>query len=86
MSAFVANLKVDAGEDMGKRAKQTHAFFRTFMPKIDPKVCLHVTNQITFNPVVMFGDAKTTAGGEAIKYYSTYRVFLTGKAKMSLLP
>ena len=79
VSAF---MKDQTGEDMGKKAKHLHDLFRAVLPLIDDKVSFHFTNQVTFSPGVMFGDTKTTTGGEGPKYYTTYRVALTDKNKI----
>ncbi len=67
------------GEDMGRKAKHLHSLFRELMPLLDTKISMQLANQVTFNPSIMFGNNKTTTGGEALKYYSTYRLLLDEK-------
>ena len=76
LSAFGSS---QGGEDMGRKAKQLHSLFRDVIPLVDIRVSLHFTNQVTFLPGVMFGNPKTTTGGEAPKYYTTYRLGLETK-------
>lgn len=70
------------GEDMGKKAKNLHAFFRRVIPLIDKKCSLQLANQVFFNPGVMYGDNKSTSGGESVKYYASYRVLVDNKKQI----
>lgn len=76
LSAFASSQE---GEEMGRKAKQLHALFREIIPLVDIRTSMHFTNQVTFTPGVMFGNPKTTTGGEAPKYYTTYRLGLETK-------
>ena len=64
------------GEEMGRKAKALHSLFRKLTSYLGPKMAMHFSNQVTFKPGIMFGDPRTTTGGEAPKYYSTFRIFL----------
>jgi recombination protein RecA len=60
------------GEDMGKVAKQNHRGFREFLPYVDKKVMVLFANQITYKIGILFGNPKTSTGGTAPIYYSSY--------------
>jgi len=78
LSAFAST--VDIGkEDMGKVAKHIHAMFRNALPTIHAKVFVGFVVHITYKTGIVFGETKTTAGGEAPKYYATYRIQLSDK-------
>ena len=62
--------------DMGKKAKSIHELFRRVIPLMDDKTSLNFTNQRTFKVGVLFGNPETTTGGEAPKFYATYRIKL----------
>ena len=76
ISSFYSKQK---GEDMGRKAKHLHSLYKKVLPFVDSKVSFNYANQITFKPDVMFGNAQTTTGGEAPKYYSHFRLFLDNK-------
>lgn len=65
--------------DMGKKAQSLHNLFRTLLPYVNKRTALHFTNQRTFKVGMMFGDPSTTTGGEAPKYYTTYRIKLDNR-------
>lgn len=76
ISAFCDPLALDK-TDMGQRAKELHRFFRKIIPIIDSKTIINVSNHITFKPGILFGNPKTTSGGESVRYYSTFRIEFT---------
>jgi len=65
--------------DMGKKAGSLHKLFRAIIPYVNKRTSLHFANQKTFKIGVMFGNNETTTGGEAPKYYSTYRLGLNDR-------
>jgi len=75
ISAFDDPLSIDK-IDMGKRASQFHRFFRKIIPNIDERASLNISNHITYKPGIVYGNPKTTAGGESPKYYSSFRIEL----------
>ncbi len=60
------------GEDMGKVAKQNHRGFRELLPYVDKRVMVLFANQITYKIGILFGNPKTSTGGTAPIYYSSY--------------
>ena len=76
ISAF---MKEGDKADMGKRAQSWHNLFRAILPYIDNKTSFHFSNQRTFKIGVLFGDNTTTTGGEAPKFYTSYRLKLDDK-------
>ena len=71
--------KTQLGEDMGRKAKALHSLFRQVLPLVDSRTSFHFANQVIFNPGIMFGDTKTTTGGEGPKYYTSFRLSLDDK-------
>lgn len=65
-----------------RRAKALHAAFRKFLPYLDSKVMLLVANHVTYKVGVMFGDPRTSASGESVKYYNHVRFALEDKRKV----
>jgi len=78
ISAFSRGGKAEKS-DMGKKAQSLHGLFREILAHMDRRTSFHFTNQRTFKVGVMFGDPETTTGGEAPKYYTTYRIKLDDK-------
>jgi len=73
ISAFDDPLAINK-QDMGKKASQIHRFFRKIFKHMDNKTSINISNHITYKPGLMFGNPKTTSGGEAPRYYSNYRL------------
>lgn len=81
ISAFMKTGKVDK-EDMGRKARQLHELFRSVLSKVDSRTLFMFTNQVTYKTGITFGDPRTTTGGEAPKYYTTYRLQLMDKRQI----
>jgi len=65
--------------DMTK-AKLIRQFMRVIKNKLKHlNICLIITNQLTYNIGVMYGDPKTTTGGTAIPFASSVRIRINSK-------
>jgi len=71
----------DTGEERGRRAKQFHKGFRTLIPMLSNKIMVLVSNHVTYNPGVMFGNKKTKSGGVAIDNYRDVGIELSNRSK-----
>ena len=65
-----------------RKAKDLHAAFRKFLPFLDERILLMSANQVTYKVGVLYGDPKTSASGEALKYYNQVRFALEDKRKI----
>jgi recombination protein RecA len=64
------------------RAKQLSAAFRKYIGKMaQTNTTLVFIDQTRVNPSIIFGNKETTSGGEALKFYATTSIHLTGSSK-----
>ena len=61
--------------NMGKQAKMMSQAMRKLSPMVAKKGCILVfINQIRMKIGIMFGSPETTSGGNALKFYASYRL------------
>jgi len=69
--------------NMGKQAKMMSQAMRKLSPAVEKnKVLLIFINQIRMKIGVMFGSPETTSGGNALKFYSKYRLDVRSRDKI----
>jgi len=73
VAAFDDPTKADKS-DMGKKSQQVHRHFRKILPLINKKTSYMFSNHVTFKIGQLFGDPETSTGGEATKFYPSYRM------------
>lgn len=78
MAAFTAGV-ARGKANMGKSAKNWHESFRDLGNFIGDHLMIIVSNHVTINPNVMFGDPSTKTSGTAIDFYRTCGIALEEK-------
>lgn len=66
--------------DMGKKAQEISQGLRRLIPIIRKRsIALVIVNQIREKVGVLFGDTRTTPGGNAVKFHASQRILLSSK-------
>ena len=69
--------------DMGKKAQEISQGLRRLIPIIRKRsVSLVIVNQIREKVGVLYGDNRTTPGGNAVKFHASQRLLLSSKDKI----